>query len=98
MQMVYEQLEVAVYADGQLGFLMYEQFWDTVAPQVEVMKTQQTPNLEKGIILNEGFQKDFTYPPAQDPEPEPPFSVHSTLVKQVPFRKVLPLLKNCVQG
>ena len=30
---------------------MYEQFWDTVAPQVEVMKTQQTPNLAKESFL-----------------------------------------------
>ena len=38
-----EHAVVAVRADGKFGFLMYEQFWETVAPQVEVIKTQQTP-------------------------------------------------------
>ena len=32
----------------------------------------------------------WTYPPAQEPEAAPPFSIHSADVKQVPFRKVLP--------
>ena len=28
----------------------------------------------------------WTYPPAQEPEAAPPFSIHSADVKQVPFR------------
>ena len=28
----------------------------------------------------------YSYPPAQEPEAAPPFSIHSADVKQVPFR------------
>ncbi len=44
--MVNEQDEVEVQADEYPGFLMQEQFWETEAPHVEVMKTQQTPKLK----------------------------------------------------
>ena len=37
---------VAVYAEGKLGFWIYEQFSDIVAAAVD-MKRQHTPNLEK---------------------------------------------------
>ena len=40
---------VAVYAEGKLGFWMYEQFSDIVAAAVD-MKRQHTPNLEKRYI------------------------------------------------
>ena len=55
------------------------------------MKTQHTPNLqeiETQITTNRFLNSFDCYPPAQDPDEEPPFSIHSALVKHVPFRKV----------
>ena len=49
--MVYEQLDVELNACGKPGFLMQEQFILIEAPQVDVMKTQQTPNLQKYVLL-----------------------------------------------
>jgi hypothetical protein len=49
---VYEHPEVEVNADGNPGFFMYEQFTLIEAPQVDVMKTQQTPNLKIFVICN----------------------------------------------
>lgn len=69
---------------------MYEQFCETEDPQVEVMKTQQTPKLKRFINKQVYFKlltiEGNIYPPAQDPEDDPPFSLHSAVVKHVPFR------------
>ena len=45
---VYLQLVVSVYGEGNPGFLMYEQFWAIVLPHALTMETQQTPNLQGG--------------------------------------------------
>ena len=87
--MVNWQLDVDVYAEGNPGFFMYEQFCETEDPQVEVMKTQQIPKLKskyRNVFLFLMTIEGNIYPPAQDPEDEPPFSLHSAVVKHVPFR------------
>ncbi len=56
--------------------------------------TAHSKSVKMKWLITEGVQsKDIqTYPPAQVPELEPPFSLHSALVKQVPFLNEFPEL------
>lgn len=71
-----------------------------VSPELDTKNMQQIPNLQEKQVGTKTLKtetKNKTYPDAQFPAGEPPFAVHSELVKQVPFRRedpVLPLQNN----
>ena len=77
------------YAEGQLGFWIYEQFSLIDVEAVLYTKRQQTPNLTEKkskacirVSMEWIFQSHFqyTYPAAQLPLAVPPFDEHSVVV------------------